>query len=367
MVKSMKNATTRSPVAIFRIIFVVLYFFAATLSANAAPMNNAYTINEQGQRSFDYISASSELFPTRAAGTLYESEVNDSSSAANMTYDDYDNFGRISTASDVDWWVVKFSASGYANFWIGNIPTGCDYDMRLYGSDGSTLLKVSLNAGNADELISEYWVTANTYYFIRINSYSGYSNSSYYKFRTKNYQYHQYAGFYKSGSNKGISASIKTPSTLPNVSDSAESAWVSTSKDANGQWIQTGVKYGATDSGFVSYTEHFQNGVYKKRIFTSHPLNTAIQYKVEYSASDQKWHAYISGVDKISSALSNSNTSVQCYAEIHKKLIELGPFTFSNVQIKSASGIWAYNTVAPSATSPYSVSGSASNFTVSGP
>ena len=118
--------------------------------------------------------------------TLYESEPNNTYSTADLTYDDYDNYGYISTTSDVDWWKVKFPSSGSANFWLGNIPSGCDYDLQVYSSNGTTLLNSSTNSGNANELTTIN-VSANVYYYIKIYSYSGSSSSSRYLFRAKLY------------------------------------------------------------------------------------------------------------------------------------------------------------------------------------
>ncbi|GEM_PF-6569641 len=121
-----------------------------------------------------------------AAGSKNEVEPNNAPSQADRTYNDYDNYGYISTSSDVDWWVVNFYYSGSANFFLGNIPIGCDYDLRLYPADVSILLGSSLKYGNASELIT-YEVAANTDYYIRINSSSGSSTNSPYLFRTKVY------------------------------------------------------------------------------------------------------------------------------------------------------------------------------------
>lgn len=120
-----------------------------------------------------------------AAGTLYESESNNTYSTADRTYDDYDNYGALSSTSDVDWWVVSFSSAGEANFWLGNIPSGCDYELTLYASNGTTLLASSRNGSNTAELIT-YSVSANTKYYACIYSYSG-SSSSQYLFSAKNY------------------------------------------------------------------------------------------------------------------------------------------------------------------------------------
>ncbi len=121
---------------------------------------------------------------TRAAGTRYESESNNTLATADITYDDYDNIGALTTTSDVDWWRVSFTQAGRANFWLGNIPTGCDYDLTLYDAAG-TELDYSWNSDNEQELI-QYEVTPNVYYYIEIKTYEGSSNSQY-LFRTKNY------------------------------------------------------------------------------------------------------------------------------------------------------------------------------------
>lgn len=124
-------------------------------------------------------------YQVQSAGTTYESESNNTYSTADRTYDDYDNYGAISTSSDVDWWVVSFTRGGRANFWLGNIPSGCDYDLRLYASDGTTLLASSTTGSNQAELIT-YPVVASVNYYVKITSYSG-SSTSQYLFRAKNY------------------------------------------------------------------------------------------------------------------------------------------------------------------------------------
>ena len=90
-------------------------------------------------------------------------------------------------------------------------------------------------------------------------------------------------------------------------------------------------------------------------------------YKVEYNSDDGKWHAFINSVDKVSSSLATSEIKVQAKGEVHKQDIEMGPFSFSTVKVKNSSNTWVDNTTSPSADSPYTVSGSATSFTVSGP
>ena len=120
---------------------------------------------------------------SRASGTVNESESNNTLSTADRTYDDYDSYGYLSSTSDVDWWKVSFVQSGTANFWLGTIPSGCNYDISLYNQAG-VLLGGSYNSGQTAELIQSE-VTAGTFYYIKIESVSG-ASSSQYLFRVKN-------------------------------------------------------------------------------------------------------------------------------------------------------------------------------------
>ncbi len=179
--------------------------------------------------------------------------------------------------------------------------------------------------------------------------------------------YHGYAGVLTGSKKRGISAKITMPSSLPDVSDSGESAWVSTSKDSNNEWVQAGARYYSSFTAFKTYTEHYQNGVYKLTTVGTHRLGIYLTYKVEYNSDDGKWHAFINSVDKVSSSLAATEIKVQAKGEVHKEDIEMGPFTFSTVKVKNSDGVWVDNTDLPTADSPYTATGSATSFTVSGP
>lgn len=69
------------------------------------------------------------LLVSASSGSINEKEPNNIYSKATRTYDDRNNYGMISTKSDVDWFVVRFSKAGKANFWLGHVPSGCDYDL----------------------------------------------------------------------------------------------------------------------------------------------------------------------------------------------------------------------------------------------
>ncbi len=121
---------------------------------------------------------------SRAAGTVNESESNNTMATADVTYDDYDSFGTLGSSSDVDWWKVSFAISGTANFWLGNIPNGCNYDISVYSQAGM-LLGESYNSGATAELV-QIDVTAGTYYYIKVDSAAS-SSSSQYLLRVKWY------------------------------------------------------------------------------------------------------------------------------------------------------------------------------------
>ena len=120
-----------------------------------------------------------------ALGTIYETEPNNTQSTYNLIYDDYDVYGKMYPTGDVDWFRVMFSQNGLANFWLGNKPTGCTIKFGLYNSGGTLLATSSTNSSNNQEQLYSYAVTGNVWYYIRVYSNSGYSNASYYLFRTR--------------------------------------------------------------------------------------------------------------------------------------------------------------------------------------
>lgn len=119
-----------------------------------------------------------------ALGTVNESESNNTLATADQTYNDYNSYGAISSTSDVDWWTVRIFEEGVVNFWIGNVPSGCNYRFQIYSSDGATLLATSNNVYN-NQAVVKLHVPYGTYK-IKIYSASGYSSSNY-LFRVKNY------------------------------------------------------------------------------------------------------------------------------------------------------------------------------------
>lgn len=119
------------------------------------------------------------------ATSRYETEPNNSYSTGKRTYDGDNNYGAITSTSDVDWWWVQFDASGTANFWLSDIPTGCNFDLYVYRGNGTNLVASSTKEGRYSELITIPVVAGTKYYFC-VRSASG-SSSSQYVVRAKYY------------------------------------------------------------------------------------------------------------------------------------------------------------------------------------
>jgi len=83
-------------------------------------------------------------------------------------------------------WRVVFSHSGYANFWLGSIPSSCNYELVVYDLNDMVILGESFNTGNSQELLT-LPVTAGRNYFIYIFSAGGSSNTDSYKMRVNLY------------------------------------------------------------------------------------------------------------------------------------------------------------------------------------
>ncbi len=126
-----------------------------------------------------------------SSGTVYEvdnsTENNDSIHSATQTYDDMDNYGSISSNLDVDFWKITFNEEGMANFWLGNIPSGCNYDIMLY-YNSSDLQAYSSKSSNKAELLRCHVYPGITY-FLCIRSPDLSFSTSQYHLRIKNYPF----------------------------------------------------------------------------------------------------------------------------------------------------------------------------------
>lgn len=120
------------------------------------------------------------------SGTVFaavnETEPNDTMANASSLRPGDTVTGKITTYSDVDYYMVQIIASGNRNISLSTIPSGCNYNLYLYDYRG-TLLSSSTASGNADENISRI-LDVGTYY-VCVKSSSGYSASSNYTLSVK--------------------------------------------------------------------------------------------------------------------------------------------------------------------------------------
>lgn len=112
---------------------------------------------------------------TAFAATAYEAESNDTIASANKISPGDTSYGKISSASDTDYFKLQVSASVSTDILLSNIPSGCDYDLYLYDSNGNSLGSSGLS-GNSDDKISQI---LNGTYYIKVKSFKGFSGSYY--------------------------------------------------------------------------------------------------------------------------------------------------------------------------------------------
>lgn len=138
----------------------------------------------------------------RAIEIYEQSSPHNSFYTAQEICQDYTLNGRITTALENDYYSVVFSDSGKVNFWLGDIPSSCDYDLYIY--DYSYNLVRSSTGSSSQEIVSNYSVIANRVYYILVKSASGHDTNNYYKLRCKWYPQYGYTYYY----NKNPASSI---------------------------------------------------------------------------------------------------------------------------------------------------------------
>lgn len=117
---------------------------------------------------------------TSSCSNAYESN-NTVATATPITSLSTDYNAAIQVSGDIDWYKIVFSTGGQATIKLANLTH--DVDLRLYSSNGSTVLKSSLNGGTTAEKI-QYTFAAGTYY-IKVYPYSGYNANSCYNLRVE--------------------------------------------------------------------------------------------------------------------------------------------------------------------------------------
>ncbi|ADL49929.1 pre-peptidase C-terminal domain-containing protein [Clostridium cellulovorans] len=111
---------------------------------------------------------------------LYEIESNNDFSTANIVALGDITQGQILAANDYDFFKLQISYPQETNILLSNIPSGCDFDLYIYDSNGSSMAS-STKGSNADDSVTQT-LNVGTYY-IKVLRYSG-SSSSFYKLST---------------------------------------------------------------------------------------------------------------------------------------------------------------------------------------
>ena len=152
-----------------------------------------------------------------------ETEPNNSIVTADIVLQDETIYGRISYATDKDYFKVVVPVAGYLNFWLGSIPNGTDYDLIVYNSDG---VKVTESTGTGtQEHISGIEVSTGDIYYFCVVSASGYNTELQYKVRSKIYL-EEYTGY--SQTNPALSATNFSLTNLDKLySNGMNTSWLS--------------------------------------------------------------------------------------------------------------------------------------------
>jgi murein DD-endopeptidase MepM/ murein hydrolase activator NlpD len=112
----------------------------------------------------DNIKARSKIDPM---AVIREIEPNNTFETANLINSEVDMYGTISTVLDKDVFKIKYTNSGRADFWLGNISNNSNLDLYLY-NESQQLIASSKNVGSSQELLSKQVVVGGKWYYIRV-------------------------------------------------------------------------------------------------------------------------------------------------------------------------------------------------------
>ncbi|GEM_PF-1503402 len=110
---------------------------------------------------------------------------NGSMSTAQLIHEDYTVLGTISSATDVDYYKIVIPETGKANFWLGDIPSGYDYDLNVLNSSGTIIYSATTTNPYGYELIENKSVAKGQTLYIKVSSKSGSNTSLKYRLRVK--------------------------------------------------------------------------------------------------------------------------------------------------------------------------------------
>ncbi len=113
-----------------------------------------------------------------STGSYTESESNNTRATADVITPNSVTTGKISSSSDVDFFAITSTDSGYYDFTL-SVPSGCNYNFALYDTTGMVTDTFAKSSAGVGEIGRKYIVKGNIYY-IKVYSSSGYSTSKNY-------------------------------------------------------------------------------------------------------------------------------------------------------------------------------------------
>lgn len=126
----------------------------------------------------------------KSVPATFEVEPNDKQEKADWLFAGKDAYGKIAKNGDTDYWKIKAAQEGTFTFWLGEIPSGQNYEVAVYDSQGLELGRSEKN-GSMDELIEGIATEKNEWYYVVVRGGSG-------SFDSKRY-YHLKAEFLARG------------------------------------------------------------------------------------------------------------------------------------------------------------------------
>lgn len=135
------------------------------------------------------ISAEIQSEVSTRAVTKNESESNNTYTAADVYNDGEHMYGTISSVSDEDWFKVYWDVDGNADFYLEDIPSNCNYNLKVYSqpkNGGSlTLYKTAATTSSTERLL-DVPVTNDKNYYMQVYSTNGSTSAWKYLLRAEN-------------------------------------------------------------------------------------------------------------------------------------------------------------------------------------
>ncbi|MFY0546058.1 lipase/acyltransferase domain-containing protein [Brevibacillus sp. H7] len=102
-----------------------------------------------------------------AAPATFEVEPNDTVKKADWLFAWKDAYGKIGKNGDVDYWKIKAPGSGSLKIWLGQIPSGQNYDLYVFDQEERELGRSDHN-GSVDERVEGIGTEKNTWYYVMV-------------------------------------------------------------------------------------------------------------------------------------------------------------------------------------------------------